>query len=736
MKASSAWSRWFILATLWAVMLVWAFARVEVNWPWYGLYPMTDPDTLLYLRWLEASLLQGKLLATDLYASFPQPFEIQLAPLYREFLYRSSLIFHLLFPSSAMSSESFLGIFPPLSGVLVQILFLISLVLRKAPFALVLCTAFAAIPGTSHFMAFDYMQLDHHWLEVSCIAVWLILADWYYDNQTSLAKVLGGLVIAVFIGVWTGSPQFAAVIVGLLLAQWVLGIGNIPALFEYYSSTMIIGAGIAGIYLARFSRLTADTPFSGVGWVQPALIALAGIIILALLRAKKYWPQKILGRMFVILTVACAGLGFIYCLTPKSLEMAGNFFVKRSRVIQSIGEMISVLDVRQLAGIHGQLSTHLAYWGIFPLFLPLPIIWMFDRRTPKTGRLFVIFGLAAYALTMHQIRFSRWLAPELPFLTGIIFYYVFNILRAGLGPANHVAVCAVLFPFMLFQIGIDFSVAKVARSVSKTTMQALTWLRDRTPETSGYTDDKEPEYGVVSFWDQGNAIAYFARRPVSGGNMLRGFSRFVRVFFAKDETEAYLYCRDKKYRYLYLTVLPGDEEYFRYLKGVADENEDAVDFDLRGDGALGNADETWKSLYFWLYGSLGLKKFGPDCSVTRHFRIVYLSNEAMRGNDSSIKIAEVVPGATVVGRADPHTAVRLNLPIQFGKVVMPYTRDVKANASGAFEMTVPYPTKWFSGGVRTDERCSVNFTASGVAKIIHVDIPEGAVSEGRNVVIP
>lgn len=694
-----------------------------------------DPDSQLYLRWLNQGLLQGKLLAKDLYLSFPIPFEIQLSPVYREFLYRTSLLLYLINPTAGTPVEIWLGIIPPLSGVLLQVLILVSLFLRKAPFALVAFTGFSAIPGSSHFMTFDYMQLDHHWLEVSCIALWLILGDVFYDRQMSLLKVAGGFVIAVFIGTWAGSPQFVGIIFGFLLIQWVFDCGNIPALFEYFSSSMLIGAGIMAAFLLKHPELAADTAFSGFGWVQIGLIALAGIVVFAFENARKYWPETRIRRVFVILAVSIVGIGFVYLAAPRSLEMAANFFSKRSRVIQSIAEMRPILDISQLAGIHGQLSIQLAFWGVLPLFLALPLLWLSDGKQARPGRLLVAFGIVAYLLSLYQIRFSRWLAPAIPLLTGVIYYKLYNILCRGMGQKNYAAAGAVVFPLLLFQIGIDYSVAKEARNVSKIALQGITWLRDKTPVTSGYSDENEPEYGVVCFWDQGNAITYLARRPVAVANTLVGFKNMAKVFFAKDEVEAFRFCRQNKYRYLYLTALPGEEEYFRYLKGLAEESGDAIEFDLRGDTALGTADETWKSLYFWLYGSLGLKKFGREDEVARHFRIVFVSTDGVTGKDSSMKIVEVVSGARLVGSADPGSAVRLALTIRFGKAFMPYVQEARADASGTFRLTVPYSTKSCSGGIQTDTFYSLSFIRSRTATTSQVIVPEAAVLNGTEIAV-
>ncbi len=733
LKKNPRTAKWLILGILSFVYLAWSLTRVEVNWPWYGLYPMLDPDSLLYLRWLEQSLLQGKLLVRDLYMAFPAPYEIQFPPLYREFLYRSSLLLHLLNPSSSFRAESLLGIVPPLSGVILQMTILAALFLRKSPFALVAFTGFSMLPGFSHFTTFDYFQLDHHWLEVNCIGLWLLLGDWFCERPAKSFMILGAVLMAVFMGTWSGSPQFVAIILGLLLMRWIFASETVIPLCEYFSGSMLVGAGVMALFLIKYPETAAVTPFSGFGWVQVGLIAMAGIAVFFIEKMKKYWPVRRSGRLGVVLLLAFMGIILIHWVFPSSIEKAGDFFSKRSRVIKTISEMRPVLDIKNLAAIHGQLAAQLAYWGIFPLFFAVPIIWLAIGKQSRPGRLLVEFSIIAYVLSLYQIRFSRWLAPGIPLLTGIVYYQIYKIARKGLGEQKHVAAAAVIFPFMLIQIGLDYNVARAGSNLAKIPMQGISWLRDKTPVTSGYGDDKDPEYGVVSFWDQGNAITYLARRPVAVSNTLVGFKNLAKIFFAENETAAYDFCRTNKYRYLYLTSIPGDEEYFRYLKGLAEEEGEAVDFDFRGTTPLGTVDNTWKSLYFWLYGSLGLKEFGPDKKNSRHFRIIFVSTDGAEGKDSSIKIVEVVPGATLTGTADPGSTVQAGIGIRFGRSVSPYAKTETVNASGSFRITVAYPSGAFSGGVQTGPFYSVIYNSKGVLKRGEIQVPDAAIACGSDI---
>jgi len=371
---------WPIAAVLIFTSFVWSLGRIEVNWPWFGIYPVLDPDSLLYLRWLEQSLLQGKQLMRDLYMSYPNPQHVQISPLYREFLYRISLLCHLFHGGEGFRVESLLAFLPPIAGMSLQVALVASLIRRRVSTVLVVLTAFASLPGFSHFATFDYFQLDHHWAEVLCIGLWLILGDWFCTERRADFVIAGGFIMAVFMGTWSGSPQFVALMLGLLLARWIASVETVVLFCEYYSGTMLIGAGVMALYLLKYPETAALTPFSGFGWVQVVLTGLAGGFSHLLLGLERFWPRRAAARLGLALVIAAAGLLLVQVIYPVALEKAGDFFAKKSRVIRTIAEMRPVLEIGKLAAIHSQLTLQLAYWGVYPLFVLLPMLSCLRRQ--------------------------------------------------------------------------------------------------------------------------------------------------------------------------------------------------------------------------------------------------------------------------------------------------------------------------------------------------------------------
>ncbi len=724
---------WTISLILLGTAFVWSLQRIESSWPWQGLYPMIDPDSVLYIRWLEQSLLQGKQLAQDLYMTFPVPHDIRISPLYREILYRFSLFLHLI-PGMGPHVETLLGLLPPIGALSVQMLLLGSLIWRKAPRALLYLVAFSALPGFSHFTTFDYYQLDHHWLEVSCIGFWLVLGDWYQTTPRDGFVIAGGIVIAVFIGVWSGSPLFAAVICLLVLLKWIIDASCVVRLAEFMSGTMLIGAGITAVFLLTHPIPAASTPFSGLGWTQVGLFCLAGFGGRALAGFRQWWPAGGITRGILAALFIGFGLLVAYLLFPASLAKAADFFLKTNPVIQSISELRAAFEVNSLARVHGPLSSVLRYWSILPLFLGLPILWLSRGKEGKPGRLIVEFSLLVFCFALYQLRFTRWLAPGSALVIGIVFYELWSILRKALGKDARLACSLVFFPFLFIHIGICQGVAAYKRDLPRPVVQALSWLREKAPETAGYGDNRPPEYGVVNFWDLGNAIAYFARRPVVVSNTQMGYKRMAKVLFAQDEDATYRYCRENRLRYLFLTPIPGDEAYLRFISGMAETGDDDVEFDLSKPTRLGDAEKTWKSLYFWVFSSLGLKPFGSEGVPARHIRIVFIANDAENPRDASVKIAEIVSGARIFGRADPGTTASLTLKIWFGPIMRIYRREAVVDASGLFSVTVPYATDGVSGNVRTG-RYAVSLSRKGERLERAVTVPEQAVRDGGNISI-
>jgi dolichyl-diphosphooligosaccharide--protein glycosyltransferase len=83
---------------------------------------------------------------------------------------------------------------------------------------------------------------------------------------------------------------------------------------------------------------------------------------------------------------------------------------------------------------------------------------------------------------------------------------------------------------------------------------------------------------------------------------------------------------------------------------------------------------------------------GDGVAGTGHFRLVYASD------DGSVKAFALVPGAVVVGTADPGRSVAVSVPVTVGDRAVTYARETTTTAAGWYAVTVPYPGRYTVDG--------------------------------------
>jgi dolichyl-diphosphooligosaccharide--protein glycosyltransferase len=91
-------------------------------------------------------------------------------------------------------------------------------------------------------------------------------------------------------------------------------------------------------------------------------------------------------------------------------------------------------------------------------------------------------------------------------------------------------------------------------------------------------------------------------------------------------------------------------------------------------------------------------------------------------------VFEYVKGATITGTAQPGARVEVQLNVTSGDTTRTYYSATKADASGAYSFTVPYPT-----GASGDIRTGSDYSITSGATTVKVQVPEGAVAEGRTI---
>jgi dolichyl-diphosphooligosaccharide--protein glycosyltransferase len=226
--------------------------------------------------------------------------------------------------------------------------------------------------------------------------------------------------------------------------------------------------------------------------------------------------------------------------------------------------------------------------------------------------------------------------------------------------------------------------------------QAAEWLREHTPETSGFFDaTQEPEYGILASWDYGHMIKYLARRPTVLGNFgddvgVMNFTRGRRVF---DSSRREAAARLEELRVRYLIVGPDSE---------------------------------WRPLEKQLYDGNG--------SGMGRFRLLYESVLPELSERRRFKIFEFVRGAVIVGRAPEGQRVTANLSLftNLGERAL-FKVSTIADANQKYRFRLPYANRGSPEAVRTAPEYLIS--SSGDQTVISISerqIQTGAQVAGPN----
>jgi hypothetical protein len=352
-------------------------------------------------------------------------------------------------------------------------------------------------------------------------------------------------------------------------------------------------------------------------------------------------------------------------------------------------------------------------------------------------------GFGFFLLGILRVRYFRWTPFHYSLWLGSFFWLCLKGLarptrRHGFFPRLALMFLLVGIPIWLI-LGISFeSDPTRGKEFVLPLVNGLAWLQRNSPDPGGYFDGTRPSYCVLGYWDKGNAIAFFAKRPPACNNLILGLDRMAAIYPATDDGEAFRACRRFDIRYWVVNPpLESFPQVFAHLRATT-FHDGTISLTRAGIDWGAIKPITWEdTIHDHLFRYLGLgtsKRMG-----SRHFRLIYVDHEHVNTSGHPfMKIFEVVPGATLVGKALPHEKVCLSLPLVFPRMnnlERFYFQTAQANASGSFSFIVPYPSRHQAGGVRTTD---YHLTVPERPEIspISVCVSESDVQSGQTILLP
>jgi asparagine N-glycosylation enzyme membrane subunit Stt3 len=465
--------------------------------------------------------------------------------------------------------------------------------------------------------------------------------------------------------------------------------------FEYYSTSLLVCAGLLCVYFLK-SGAAQISDMSRFGWFHfcsALVIGLGARFLIFSLKKKNALHWLFLGG------IVC----FIALLPMKEPIVGGfKFLFAKDFLYKTVGEL------QPLMTEHGELMSFNKIFDFFgPEYFLFFLIWVYPPKNlfNRNGRVVRDFLALFMLLTLNQVRFCRWIAGPLGIFSAVIVYQIVRLLRPAINERKmpKLALGMILVPIFVLSLNNKFMFLNRSNEIYQNRIEGYNWIQENTPVTSGYSDEKTPEYGVLSFWDRGNEITCFARRPAVVSNTLRGLGTMAMVFSSETEAEAYEKCKNKRIRYILTEPTYFSNDYMAFLKCVS-ENASGPEFLFvsEEDEKKYAGAKLVESFYHWLTFKAGMKsqaKFG----ISQHFMLVWVSEAKIKGAMPAVMLYQAVEGAQVVGKTKPGQRVRLALNVAVDKVLMDYSQETTSDKDGNYSFRVCYPTKNLSGKVETDE---------------------------------
>ncbi|MBU1109830.1 MAG: hypothetical protein KKB51_24325 [Candidatus Riflebacteria bacterium] len=721
------------LLILSVVNLVWFTASLVELYPWKNIIQQADPDSILFARLYEQSILRGKLTNTDNYGCYPYVIEHNFPPFHLNFLFYFTNFVYTVFPDLPFSPTTVAGLLPILFVWMTGQLILLTLFyLDYSPKVLFFC-GLSLLPGFSALMVGGFLKLDYDFLISFFIWAWLLSAMAFQDLGKDIWKIVGAVSVTLFIATWTGTPLFFFIVTLYCFLSWLLSRAVTERLLTYVYSTMLIGSILNLMFVAN-SPIYGGISLAKYGYFQPLCLLAGGFFIYFLSRVSAGSKEK-----KAVLLIFFVGISLLAIVFHEPVMRSAGIMLAKDPIHETISELKPILDVKKLVINDTSQRGLLVFYGwtifLLPLFAFAPIR---DLIGKKSGSLLRDWLLIMICMSIYQVRYIRWLSIGSGIYSGLVIAYLWTWVYSHLRQEHYRLAKMTLFlvPLLLLHNSNSFAKVTKSRGLSVDQVDAFNWISRNTPFTSGYDSDDRPEYSILPYWDEGNLIAYYSKRPVVVNNAQWGFKTMADIYSAENEDEAFALCNDYGVRYIYLAtfrnVTPRMAGYWSYFR----DKPKKPDYDMIYQKI--ERDPSYKNwFYFWLYEQLGMAK-NAAFSVGSHFRIVYAAKAENDLIFPNYLIFEKVNGARLQLISDKGTRATISITVKIGHKEFLYKKNATADSNGKVIFVLPYTTSHFGGRISTDPFYKLSYSRDqqvikakvfvGEDKVLGGDILDNGVS--------
>ena len=690
-------------------------------------FKISDPDSSLYYRIVDQAYHKGSEIFIDYdnYGNYPFLYKIGYPRFYYWQLYFYKVLCTKFFPSDV---DCLMGLLPVITTVFTALLIIISLCYLGYPTVFILFSAFLLLPNLSALSVGSFAKLDYDHILSLYLWAWLLCSMFYQDSGNRKWLYLGGIASALVFGSWIGSLLLFFVVTIFCVLLWCFNSNlckkYLPFCYVTFSIAAIVNSLVVLISPSRYGTVLLDF---GIIHISAIFIAAAGIFFLS-----RFNPSNKSKITFFSIGIIIILLFAI--VDPADTKDLVERVSGTDPIFLEINELQPLLVFKNLfvnfASIEKAIINYNLFIVLFPIFVFIPVKKLLNKESACILQYWLtIVSFASF----YQNRYIRIFGVGSCLFAAFILYFLWKNLSVYIDNTK-LSKARIAFVFisllLIIRISAAWSLSFFNNRIRKSELAAYDWIKNNTPVTSGYYDDKKPEYGILAYWDYGHLINYYAHRPVIANNMQNGVKNMADIFSSKNEETAYRLCEELGVKYVFMApdrvLYPSTIDYWpAYKNQERAPGYRALPYNVE------RSKDYDKWFYNWLKKDFGLRSRG-DFGTTSNFRIVFANAENSSPSYSTI-LFERVPGAKLVLRGKPDSVAVVSLGFKVGNRFFNYRKEKKVSGSGYVCFNLPYSCYFNNGVVSTGELYDISLVSHETNKnsVGKVSIKEEDVISGN-----
>lgn len=640
---------------------------------------------------------------------------------------------------------------------------------------------------TTFFMMFFILAFNRAVKDISIKE--FMASPIFYITKTPLKHAaLSGIFLGLYILTWTTGLLFGGIVAIFIVLQifinYIKNKSNSPLILI---TTLVFG--ISSLMIIPFVEM--QNGFAVVFYSPAHILSLMAIIIVSLylnfISIKMKKTESSVFKFIGISIVSFVGIFIlIQILIPSfffsTFGSLNVLFGEKTGGGLTIGEAAPT-TMSVINSIFG-LNTTFAFLAI----ILLTVVYFSTVKNEKI-LIVIIWYIFILVLLFAQNRWAYYFAANIAIMSGFLCGYVLDYVGKwknikSLNAWNITSLVVVIFFIGFYPT--DSSPYTVASQIGVNGVvsggfyewyESMTWMRNNTPDTGldYYGTYERPEsgkpypypdtaYGVMSWWDYGHVITYWAHRipnsnPFQSGiggtsSHVAGASTFL---IAPTEEEANTVLEKLGVNGKSGAKYVVSSAYMAYAIQPVFAEWDGTNTDYFQQVRTSQGTQILPSGKF--YNTMESKLHIFDTNGLKYYRLIHESapnpyvsggaqeigykeiynglinknNPIPMENSGFVKIFEVVKGANIVGTIPPNTLITVENDIVTNiNRTIHYKQTTTSDANGYFTLTVPYSTLGaIEGETQFDTKMAGKYKLTFDDKYASFDINEQDVLDGK-----